>query len=70
VTDLWTPEQAAAHLGVAADSVRKALHRLGVRPVARQPGRSGRNLYDPEQVRSAAAARPGKGTRTDLRQEA
>jgi hypothetical protein len=66
VTGLWTPEQAAAHLGVAAGSVRKALHRLGVRPVARQPGRSGRNLYDPEQVRAAAASRPGKGKRTDL----
>jgi hypothetical protein len=68
-TDLWTTDDVAAHLGIASTGVRKELHRLGIRPVARQPGRSGQNLYDPDEVKQAASARPGKGTRTDLARE-
>lgn len=63
MTELWTPEQVAEHMGVKPDSVRRALHRLGVRPVAREPGRAGRNLYDPAQVRAAAAGMPRKSKR-------
>ena len=62
----WTTVEVATHLGVAPESVRNTLSRLGVKAVARQPGRSGLNLYDAAEVRAAAAARPGRGARTDL----
>lgn len=63
--DLWTTAQCAEHFGVEVGSAYSTLYRLGIRPVARQPGRGGQNLYDAEQVRTAS--RPGQGKRTDLR---
>lgn len=66
MTELWTTDQAATHLGVAISSVHKELQRLGLRPVSREPGRDGKNLFDADQVRTAAAGRPGQGRRTDL----
>jgi hypothetical protein len=44
-------------------SAARALHRMGIRPVAREPGRSGMNLYDAEEIRKAIANRPGRGKR-------
>lgn len=44
-------------------SASRALHRMGLRPVAGEPGRSGQNLYDADEVRAAIAARPGRGAR-------
>lgn len=42
-------------------SASRTLHRLGIKPVARQAGRTGMNLYDAAQVRAAVANRPGRG---------
>lgn len=63
---LWTIAEVAEHLGAASTgSARKTLSRWGVTAVARQPGRAGASLYDPEQVRTARASAPGQGARTD-----
>jgi hypothetical protein len=60
--------EAAEILGLKdRHSARRALHRLGLRPVARQPGRSGENLYDRAEVEKAK--RPGRGARTDRHTE-
>lgn len=64
--DLWTIGQVVAYLGAASTgSARKTLSRWGVAAVARQPGRAGASLYDPDQIRAAKEAAPGRGTRTD-----
>lgn len=63
----WTTSQIAERYNASSNrSIAVALSRLGIRPVAREPGRSGQNLYDAAQVRAAMAARPGAGRRTDL----
>lgn len=65
-TKLWTIADVAEFLGAASTgSARKTLSRWGVAAVARQPGRAGASLYDPEQVRAARASAPGQGARTD-----
>jgi hypothetical protein len=62
----WTITEVASYLGAASTgSARKTLSRWGVKAVARQPGRAGVSLYDPEQVRIAQGAAPGQGARTD-----
>lgn len=64
---LWTIDQVAQHIGASSTgSARRTLSRWQVRPVGRQPGRAGASLYDPDQVRAAHQARPGRGYRTDL----
>ncbi|MER7688808.1 hypothetical protein [Streptomyces sp. NPDC097610] len=68
--DRWTIAAVAEHIGATtAGSARKTLSRWGVKAVGREAGRSGESLYDPKQVRAARAARPGRGTRTDLKTE-
>lgn len=69
-TELWTVDDAAAFLGVNVKSADKQLRRWHVAPVARQPGRAGRNLYAADAVRAAAGARAGQGARTDLAKRA
>ncbi len=54
-------------LGITEKSADKELRRWGIVPVGREPGRGGRNLYPAAEVRKAAANRPGRGARTDLR---
>ena len=44
-------------------SASRTLHRMGIEPVSREPGRSGMNLYDAVEIREAIAARPGRGRR-------
>ncbi|MET8694667.1 hypothetical protein ABZV65_19240 [Streptomyces bauhiniae] len=68
MTTLWTIAEVAAHLGIKPGSARGTLSRWKVRAVDRQIDGHGRAhaLYDPEEVREAAAARPGRGARTDL----
>lgn len=67
-TRLWTIADVAEFLGASSTgSARKTLSRWGVTAVARQPGRAGASLYDPEQVRAARASAPGQGKRTDRR---
>ncbi|MFI0897763.1 hypothetical protein [Streptomyces sp. NPDC020983] len=68
--ELWSIRDAAQFLGAASTgSARRTLSRWGVAAVRHEPGPSGRveARYDAEQVRQAAANRPGRGTRTDLR---
>ncbi|MDX2837963.1 hypothetical protein PV377_02915 [Streptomyces ipomoeae] len=70
MTDLWTIEQVAAYLGVKPSSARGALSRMEVRAHSFRPhptSRRAQALYDPEQVKTANAERPGKGARTDRR---
>lgn len=67
MTEQWTSAEAASFLGVAsADVAGRILRRADIRPVARQPGRAGQNLYDAEAVRGFKVGRPGQGRRTDL----
>ena len=66
--ELWTIAQVADYLDAASTgSARKTLHRWGVHAIGRPPGRAGASLYNPEQVRTARAGRPGRGARTDKR---
>lgn len=67
--ELWSITRVAEHLGAASTgSARRSLSRWGVRAVDYQRGPSGRPeaRYDAEEVRTAAADRPGRGARTDL----
>jgi hypothetical protein len=58
---LLNTEAVRVMLGLGSlQSAARALHRMGVRPVAREPGRSGMNLYDAEQIKAAIASRPGR----------
>lgn len=70
--ELWSIAEVAAHLGVAVPSARGQLSRWGVAAVDYQRGDRGRaeGRYDADEVRAAAAARPGKGARTDLPRKA
>ncbi len=56
--DLLNTEQLRQELG--AKTIRSAMRiilRLGLKPVAREPGRSGMNLYDAAEARAAIANR-------------
>ena len=64
--ELWTIAKVVEYLGASsAGSARKTLSRWGVKAVARQPGRAGASLYDPDTVRAAKDSAPGQGIRTD-----
>lgn len=70
--DLWTIDDVAAHLGIQPSSARGALSRMGVRAHsfrAHPESHRAQALYDPQQVKAANAARPGKGHRSDLDKE-
>lgn len=57
--ELISTEEVRVMLGAATiRSVSRTLHRLGIYPVSREPGRAGMNLYDAVEVRAAVAARP------------
>jgi len=60
VSEQITTTQAAELAGVKAAGVHRLLHRAGIRPVGREPGRAGQNLYDAAQVQAAVQARPGR----------
>lgn len=67
--DLWTIDEVAEHIGASSTgSARKTLSRWGVQAHSYQRAPSGRAqaVYEAHAVRAAAAARPGRGTRTDL----
>lgn len=65
---LWTIAEVATHLGVKPGSARGTLSRWGVRAKERRVDERGRaySLYDPDEVKTAVANRPGRGRRTDL----
>lgn len=63
--ELWNTERVREELGAKTiRSASRTLHRLGINPVAREPGRSGMNLYDPAEVTAAIAARPRQRRKT------
>ncbi|MFI1485814.1 hypothetical protein [Streptomyces sp. NPDC020747] len=67
--DLWTIDDVAAYLGIQPSSARGALSRMRVRARsfrAHPQSHRAQALYNPEQVKTANAARPGRGKRTDL----
>lgn len=67
-TTLWTIHDVAQHIGATSTgSARRTLSRWGIQATSRQPGRAGASLYDPDAVRTAHAARPGRGYRSDIR---
>lgn len=69
-----TSEQAARLLSApgkpvtGGDNAGRILRGLGLSPVSRQPGRTGQNLWDRDQIIDADAKRPGQGSRTDRAQ--
>lgn len=65
--ELWTIAQVAEHLGIKPGSARGTLSRWKVKAVDHRVvhGRA-HSLYDPDEIRAAASARPGRGARTDL----
>lgn len=66
----WTTDEVRVHLGAATvRSASKTLHRWGIAPVSREPGRAGQNVYDAAEVRAAIANRPKRGARTDLKEK-
>lgn len=70
--ELWSIGQVARHLGATSTgSARRTLSRWGVEAADYQRGANNRiqARYDADQVRAAAAARPGRGARTDLHSE-
>lgn len=56
-TQLWTVDEVAAFASIGAASADTELRRHGVKPVGRQPGRGGKNLYDAASVRAAFEGR-------------
>lgn len=71
--ELWPISQVAEYLGFtgpsATGSARKQLSRWGLVAEGRGPGRGGESLYAADQIQAAHNHRPGRGTRTDLREE-
>lgn len=58
--ELWNTERIRRELG--AKTIRSAstiILRLGLKPVSREPGRSGMNLYDAADARAKIAGRRG-----------
>jgi hypothetical protein len=64
VTEVWTTDQVAQHLGIEPRSVRKTMSRWGIAVSGREPGRAGANLYPADEVRAGKSASQGKGNRT------
>jgi hypothetical protein len=66
---LWSIRDVAEYLGVKPRSASGLLSRWGVKAVRYELGPGGRPeaRFDPDQVGDAAARRPGRGARTDLR---
>ena len=60
MSEQLTTAQVAELAGVKITGVGRLLHRAAIRPVGREPGRSGQNLYDAAQVKEALRARPGR----------
>lgn len=70
MAERWTTKQVAAYLGIEPDTYPRYREEQGAPgPVGREPGRSGQNVYDADEVRAWHANRPGRGARTDLRKK-
>ena len=70
--ELWTIDQVTEFLGASSTgSARRTLSRWGVEAAVYRRGANNRvqAVYDAEQIRSTAKARPGRGARTDLKKD-
>lgn len=63
-SDEWTVDDVAEFAGITPRSADTELRRHDVRPVGRQPGRGGKNLYDAAEVRAALTGRT-RGVRSN-----
>lgn len=65
VAEQWNTERVREELG--AKTIRSAsvlIRRLGLKAVAREPGRTGMDLYDADDVRAAIEAKTGGSRET------
>jgi hypothetical protein len=70
MTEQWPTSKAAAECGMSPAAFRRERTRSGApAPVGREPGRSGEDLYDADEVRAWKASRPGRWPRTDLKEK-
>ncbi|MET9097139.1 hypothetical protein ABZX72_34245 [Streptomyces cyaneofuscatus] len=60
-------DEVAAYLGIAPVSVSKRMSRWNIDAVPERRGQRGQARYPAAEVQAKAAARPGRGARTDLR---
>jgi hypothetical protein len=68
--ELWPVRRITELLGLAGDNATGAqLRRWGIPAEGREPGRGGQNLYPADLVQAAHTHRPGRGARTDLRND-
>ncbi len=68
--EAWDVQQVADYLGIRPDSVRRQMSRWGIQRMGSGQSQAGRMtaLYNAAKVRTAHAARPGRGARTDRTQ--
>lgn len=70
-TGLMSKQEVAAYLGIEPGSVPRQMSRWGIVAVPeRMPSGRTESRYEAAQVIARAAARPGRGARTDLRPDA
>jgi hypothetical protein len=76
VAERWTAEQAGAHCktkqrpdGVPAATYRRYVNLLGAPDAVARDVKSGTKLYDAAAVREWHASRPGRGSRTHLKEK-
>lgn len=62
---LWTVDDVAAFAGIGTASADTELRRHGVKPIAREPGRGGKNLYSADVVKAALVGRT-RGVRNQV----
>ena len=67
--ELWTAKQIAGMYGWHPGYARRWLNDHGIRHKT-TTGRRDTRLYDPDEVRAAHDAMPGRGYRTDLKTKA
>jgi hypothetical protein len=67
--EVWPLSRVAEYLHLTPGSARVQLRRWGIPAEARAAGRGGESLYPADLVQAVHAHRPGRGTRTDLREE-
>ena len=63
----WTTSQIAQYYKISTGRVRAILSDANLSPEDRQTGRGGEHVYRISTVKRVFKARPGQGTRTDLK---
>lgn len=66
MANLWTLDDIAEYLGITVNAAQKRVERAGLAAVSREPGRKGKNLYRPGEVRQAlTTGEPWRTPETD-----